>query len=176
MSLDLLFFARFSFVTLRSFRSRSFLPAFATHAMKLKQQPDDFQVEELTDIVPAGEGPFAFYRLEKSGWTTQDALQAIGRRWQIQPRRISYGGLKDRHARTVQYLTIFQGPQRGLKHHDVTLSYLGRLRTPYSSKDIRTNRFRITLRALSPEEIPAAQRTLEEVRVDGVPNYFDDQR
>ena len=58
--------------------------------MKLKQQPDDFQVEDLTDIVPAGEGPFAFYRLEKSGWTTQDALQAIGRRWQIQPRRISY--------------------------------------------------------------------------------------
>lgn len=144
--------------------------------MKLKQQPDDFQVEELTDVLPTDEGAFAFYRLEKRGWTTQDALQAIGRRWRIKPGRISYGGLKDRHARTVQYLTIFHGPERGLRHHDVTLSYLGRHRKPYTSKEIRANRFRITLRALHAEELPAAEQALAEVRVDGVPNYFDDQR
>jgi tRNA pseudouridine13 synthase len=144
--------------------------------MKLKQQPEDFQVEELTDIVGVGEGPFALYRLEKRGWATHDALRAICRRWKLEPRRIAYGGLKDRHARTVQYLTIFQGPKRGLKHHDVTLNYLGRARTPYSSKDIRANRFRIILRGLQPEEIPAAEQALEEMRVDGVPNYFDDQR
>ncbi len=144
--------------------------------MKLKQQPEDFQVEELTDIVGVGEGPFALYRLEKRGWATHDALRAICRRWKMEPQRIAYGGLKDRHARTVQYLTIFYGPERGLKHHDVTLSYLGRARTPYSSKDIRANRFRIILRGLKPEELPAAQQALEEVRLDGVPNYFDDQR
>jgi tRNA pseudouridine13 synthase len=150
--------------------------AVIRHAMKLKQQPEDFQVEELTDIVPAGEGSFALYRLEKRGWATHDALGAICRRWKIEPRRIAYGGLKDRHARTVQYLTIFRGPQRGLKHHDVTLSYLGRIGAPYTSKDIRANRFQIILRGLGPEEVPAAQQALEEVRVDGVPNYFDDQR
>ena len=49
--------------------------------MKVKQQPDDFLVEELTDVVP-GVGPFAFYRLEKSGWSTPDALAAIRRRAQ----------------------------------------------------------------------------------------------
>lgn len=144
--------------------------------MKLKQQPEDFEVEELTERVPSGEGPFAFYRLEKRGWTTLDALEAIRRRWKIAPRRLSYGGLKDRHARTVQYLTIFHGPQRGLTHHQVTLHYLGRVTSPYTSKDIRANRFRITLRALRPEEIPAATQALDAVRVHGVPNYFDDQR
>jgi tRNA pseudouridine13 synthase len=133
-------------------------------------------VEEFTNIVPADHGPFAFYRLEKRGWTTLDALQAICRRWNIQSRRVSYGGLKDRHAQTVQYFTIFRGPRRNLQHHDVTVRYLGQFTAPYTAKDIRANRFRITLRALRHDEIPAVQQALEEMRVDGVPNYFDDQR
>ena len=107
--------------------------------MKLKQQPEDFQVEELTDVRPVGQGPFALYRLEKRGWSTPDALAAVRRRWQIEPRRVSYGGLKDRHAWTVQYLTIFHGPRRGLKHHDVSVEYLGQVPAAYTSADIRAN-------------------------------------
>ena len=144
--------------------------------MKLKQQPEDFQVEELTDLVPAEQGPFAFYRLEKRGWSTPDALQAIRRRWQLDLRRLSYGGLKDKHAHTVQYLTIFHGPQRRLTHHGVSLEYLGQVAEPYTSQHIRANRFRITLRALTAGELTFAQQALEEVRGEGVPNYFDDQR
>src|SRR5687768_3666665 len=144
--------------------------------MKVKQQPEDFQVEELTDVVPAGQGAFALYRLEKRGWSTPDALAAVRRRWRIEPRRLSYGGLKDRHALTVQYLTIFHGPQRGLRHHDVTVSYLGQVPRPYTSDAIRANRFRLTLRALTQDEVARARHALEEVRADGVPNYFDDQR
>ncbi len=45
--------------------------------MKLKQQPEDFQVEELTEIIPGQDGTFALYRLEKRGWATPDAIQAI---------------------------------------------------------------------------------------------------
>jgi len=58
--------------------------------MKLKQQPDDFRVEEITTVAPGAEGNFAFYRLEKRGWSTPDALAAIRRRWQLQPQRLSY--------------------------------------------------------------------------------------
>src|SRR5438552_2768338 len=103
--------------------------------MKLKQQPEDFQVEELTDVVPGGQGPFALYRLEKRGWTTLDALAAVRRRWKLEPRRLSYGGLKDRHAHTVQYLTVFHGPKRRLTHQGVSLEYLGQVAAPYSSRE-----------------------------------------
>ncbi len=144
--------------------------------MKLKQQPEDFQVEELTDVTPGGEGPFALYRLEKRGWTTPDAIQAIRRRWQLAPGRISYGGLKDRHAHTIQYLSIFHGPQRRLTHHQITLEYLGRIAEPYTSRNIRANRFQVILRDLGPEETAQARQALDEVRRDGIPNYFDDQR
>src|SRR3954465_12450811 len=111
---------------------RSFFARETRHcSMKVKQQPDDFRVEELIDINVGDRGPFAFYRLEKRGWTTPDALAAIRRRWQIAPHRLDYGGLKARHADTVQYLTIHHGPRRGLKHHTVTLHYLGQVAAPY---------------------------------------------
>lgn len=143
--------------------------------MKLKQQPDDFQVEEITAISPS-QGPFALYRLEKRGWSTPDALAALRRRWRIEPRRISYGGLKDRHAATVQYLTIFHGPRRDLHHHDIIVQYLGQAAAPYTSQDIEANRFRLTLRDLPPEARPAIETRLNSLTCEGVPNYFDDQR
>src|SRR5271166_1841540 len=89
------------------------LPDCYNPVMKLKQQPDDFRVEEITTIAPGADGTFAFYRMEKRGWSTPDALAAVRRRWQVEPSRLSYGGLKDRHAWTTQYLTISHGPHRG---------------------------------------------------------------
>lgn len=144
--------------------------------MKLKQTPDDFQVEERTELRGGPNGSFAFYRLEKSGWTTPDALQQIGRRWDVPRQRISYGGLKDRHAQTVQYLTIFGGPRRDLELDRIRLIYLGQLLEPYSSRAIRANHFRIVVRSLSIDDEARFIAAAEEVSRAGYPNYFDDQR
>ncbi len=144
--------------------------------MKLKQHPDDFQVEEITGVVAGAEGPFALYRMEKRGWSTPDALAAVRRRLKVEPRRLSYGGLKDRHAATVQYLTIFHGPRRNLHHHDIAVEYLGQVGAPYTSQDITANRFRLTLRDVRPEDRPRLEARLAQVVAEGVPNYFDDQR
>ncbi|MBN9119913.1 MAG: tRNA pseudouridine(13) synthase TruD [Planctomycetes bacterium] len=144
--------------------------------MKLKQRPEDFRVEELTDATAGDAGEFAFYRLDKTGWTTPDALAAVRRRWQIDFRRMSYGGLKDRHAATSQHLTIFRGPKRNLSHERVALTYLGQRAEPFTATDIRANRFRVTLRAMSGAAVSRADAALGEVAGAGLPNYFDDQR
>jgi len=144
--------------------------------MKLKQLPEDFSVEELTDAQPGTEGEFALYRLEKRGWTTPDAIQTIRRRWKLELHRISYGGLKDRHAHTVQYLTIWRGPRRRLTQQGLQLEHLGQVKQPYTSSDFRANRFKLVVRGLSEADIEHATAALEELRHDGVPNYFDDQR
>src|SRR6266498_1826361 len=145
-------------------------------AHKLKSQPEDFQVEERTDVVPSEQGDFALYRLEKRGWTTPDVFGVLRRRWQIDHRRLSYGGLKDRHALTVQHLTILRGPRRNLDQQGIVVTYLGQVPRPYSSQDIRANHFRITLRDLHEAKLRRAEAALAEVREQGVPNYFDDQR
>lgn len=144
--------------------------------MKLKQTPADFRVEELTAVTPAAGGPFAFYRLHKVGWTTPDALQAVCRHWNLRWSQLGYGGLKDRHADTVQYLSILHGPPRNLTHQRIELTYLGQLHEPYSSRDITANRFAVTLRAVSAAEEGSIGRAAGQVARTGVPNYFDDQR
>jgi len=144
--------------------------------MKVKQTTEDFSVEELTDMAPAGQGDFALYRLDKRSWSTPDAIAAIRRRWRIDLYRVSYGGLKDRHAHTIQFFTILRGPNRNLKHHDISVRYLGQVPKAFTSKDIRANRFGVTIRDLEPSKIAAVEQALAEVRDQGVPNYFDDQR
>ena len=144
--------------------------------MKLKRQPEDFHVEELPLVAGGDRGRFAFYRLAKRGMGTLEAIEAICRRWNIAGRRVSYGGLKDRHAETVQYLTIFDGPDRALQEASFDLEPLGRLPGPYGPAQFRGNRFVVVLRDLSSVALARAIGAIGELPCDGLPNYFDDQR
>lgn len=143
--------------------------------MKIKCRPDDFLVEELTDVVPSS-GPFALYRLTKRSMGTPETVAAIQRRWDIDRRRISFGGLKDRHAVAVQHLTIERGPRRRLAQEQFELEYLGQAPHPFGPKDIRGNRFRIVVRDLTGPAARAASSAIDGSARDGLPNYFDDQR
>lgn len=144
--------------------------------MKVKQRTEDFRVEELTDVVPLPGGGFAFYRLDKAGWTTPDALAAVRRRWKIEPNRLSYGGLKDKHASTSQYFTVLDGPKRNLSFDRITATHLGQVSEAYSAQHITANRFTIAVRHLTPDRERTALAAAAEAERAGVPNYFDDQR
>jgi len=144
--------------------------------MKLKQIPEDFRVDEVTDIAPSTEGPFVLYRLEKKNWTTPDALQVIRQRWKVPSQRLSFGGLKDRHAHTIQYFTILNGPERQLNQPGIAVTPLGRAVQPFQSSDIRVNRFTLTLRSMSAKAIEAGRSSVADLERSGVPNYFDEQR
>lgn len=143
--------------------------------MKLKYRPEDFQVEELTSFAPS-EGPFALYRLTKRSLGTPEAVDVVLRQWRIPRARLSYGGLKDRHAVTTQFLTIRRGPGKDLKRPDVELVYVGQADRPFTPAEIAGNRFVVVLRDLSRAEADRARKALESVRRDGLPNYFDEQR
>ncbi len=144
--------------------------------MKVKQLPEDFRVEELTAVAPSERGPFAFYRLDKRSWTTPDALALVRRRWDVGPERLGYGGLKDKHAWTRQFFSIFRGPRRNLQQQGVEVRYLGQIEQAYSSEAIRANRFLITLRALTPARAARAVDIAPQIERVGLPNFFDDQR
>lgn len=144
--------------------------------MKLKCRPDDFRVEELPTVAPGRDGRFVFYRLTKRGVGTLEAIDAIRRRWDLAAARVRHGGLKDRHAETIQYLTILNGPDRPFRDARIELEPIGRLDRPYSSQDFRGNRFALVIRDLSREAADRAQKAAQDVPRDGLPNYFDDQR
>ncbi len=144
--------------------------------MKLKFRPDDFCVEELPIIGPSESGRYVLYRLVKKSIGTFEAIQAICHHWNLAGRRISYGGLKDRHAVTSQYLTIADGPPKSLVQRHFELIPIGRSAQPYGPQSFRGNRFEILIRDLGQREIDDASAAIRELARDGLPNYFDDQR
>ena len=134
--------------------------------MKLKSLPDDFRVEEVTGVRPS-RGPFALYRLNKRGIGTPEAVSAILQDWNLPRRALSYGGLKDRHAVTTQYLTIHNGPNKSHEDRSYRLEYLGQCPHEYHAQDIQANRFEICLRNLLQEEHAAIQQRCELIKQQG---------
>ncbi|MDX1946791.1 MAG: tRNA pseudouridine(13) synthase TruD [Pirellulaceae bacterium] len=143
--------------------------------MKLKRTVGDFQVEEQVALAPRG-GPFALYRLTKESLGTPEAIDAILRRWNLGRGQVAYAGLKDRHARTTQFVTIQGGPRQKLTQTNLELEYLGQTGRPIHARDIVANRFVVVLRDLTAGELAAASQALETIATSGLPNYFDDQR
>jgi tRNA pseudouridine13 synthase len=144
--------------------------------MKLKRTPEDFQVEELTTVRPSAQGRYTLYSLSKRGLGTLEAVEAICRRWNLSSRQVSYGGLKDRHAVTVQYLTIADGPRQSLRETSFELEPVGQLPFAYGPQHFSGNRFAIVLRDMSRDQAAEATTQLEALALDGLPKYFDDQR
>jgi tRNA pseudouridine13 synthase len=143
--------------------------------LKIKRLPEDFHVEELT-ATTAGGGPFALYRLTKRSIGTPEAVDEVIRRWKLTRHRISYGGLKDKHAVTVQFVTVLNGPRRDLTQTSFELNYIGQRDKPFTPQDISANRFNLVVRDLSAGALEAALEALPEIEAAGLPNYFDDQR
>lgn len=143
--------------------------------MKLKRLPEDFQVDELTKVTPTS-GEFALYQLTKQSIGTPEVINSVVERWKIPRRRISYGGLKDKHALTTQFVTVHHGPKKPLMQKSFELLYLGQVNRAFTATDIEGNRFTIILRDMATEEVEQAKVAVEAVRRDGLPNYFDDQR
>jgi len=144
--------------------------------MKLKSRPDDFQVEEVTSVVAGATGAYSFYRLAKKSIGTPEAIQRVCREMDVDPRRVRYGGLKDRHAETIQYLTIDEGPERHFKDALIQLKFLGKVDEPYGPQSFTGNRFGITIRDLDQPSLDRILVSLEELHHGLIANYFDDQR
>jgi tRNA pseudouridine13 synthase len=149
---------------------------FGESCMKVKFLPEDFQVEELPQFQLAESGDYACYRLTKKSLTTPEAIQRLAQRWNRAMRDFHFGGLKDRHAVTVQHISLLNGPREGIQLPDLLVEYLGQLLYPFRGEDFGGNRFQLTVRDLEESELPAREEQLRQVANFGVANYFDDQR
>lgn len=151
--------------------------------MKIKVLPDDFVVREIADLKIKSDGPYAVYVLEKIGWNTAHAICRVARELNISPRAFSYGGKKDRHAHTFQYITVKKGLASGrpmvseILHEDSwSFRFLGYADRPIGPDLIVGNAFDVTLRSLDTGHPEIIRDALYQIREYGFPNYFDDQR
>src|SRR3989344_2001873 len=74
---------------------------------KIKQIPEDFIVNEITNIKPIESGDYTYFWLTKLNMTTLDALFHIAELLHVQQKRFGFAGTKDSFAVTTQLCSVF---------------------------------------------------------------------
>lgn len=146
---------------------------------KLKANPEDFIVEEDLGFEPDGEGEHLLVRIRKNGCNTQFVAEQLARFAGVHPRAVSYAGLKDRHAVTEQWFCLHLP---GKEDPDLSLFALegcevvraARHRKKMRIGTLKGNAFTLVLRQLS--NLPDIESRLQKIILQGVPNYFGEQR
>ena len=147
--------------------------------MKIKATPGDFVVQEESEVAVSEErAEYAIFRLAKTSWDTFDLIDLLSRKWGVSRGDISVGGIKDRHGSTEQTISVrgLKGRPGSIREKNFRLTFAGWSGSPMSARDIRGNRFSITLRDLTPHDAGLISANAPQVARDGIPNYFDTQR
>jgi len=143
--------------------------------VRIKQRPEDFSVRESWRFDPVPEGRYRVYLMDKQKLSTFEAVERIRGRFGLRPGAISFCGLKDKQGRTEQLIAV-DGAEVDFQEPDLRLKPLGRTGRPLSAENTTSNRFSVTVRALSDDDLAALPRMAAEVNRLGVVNYFDSQR
>lgn len=155
------------------------LPASGASAT-LKRLHEDFIVTELPLQPPSGQGEHLWLDVEKSGANTAFVAQQLAEAAGVADRDVGYAGLKDRHALTRQWFSIYlpkgETPDLTLLQH-AEFKVLGQTRHVKKLRpgDLQGNRFRIVLRDVTGDR-GAIEAHLQAIASQGVPNYFGAQR
>lgn len=142
----------------------------------LKSKPDDFIVEERANLPLVKSGEFAVYRLVKTDRNTDDVVQECAGHLGVALRDCSYGGRKDRHGITTQYMAIRNQNKFSLKKDSFSLGFIGFMDRPMGPDLIEGNFFTLVVRKLSDADVSRAFEEIALVQQYGFVNYFDDQR
>jgi tRNA pseudouridine13 synthase len=148
---------------------------------RLRQRPEDFQVEELLDFAPSGEGEHVYLHLRKRDTNTRWLADRIAELAGVPPEQVGYAGLKDRRAVACQWFSVPLPPAREpdwerLAGVDLELLTVTRHERKLRQRDaLSGNRFAIRLQQAGGDPAGLEER-LETIRRRGVPNYFGAQR
>jgi tRNA pseudouridine13 synthase len=147
---------------------------------KIKTIPDDFVVEEQLPFEPEGAGEHSFLLIEKCGENTEYVARLLARFAGVRQRDVSYAGLKDRHARTIQWFSIWlpgkDDPDWKLAETD-TIKIIKNLRHIRKLKRgiLSGNDFKIRIRDWQGDKLRFENQLLQ-IKELGIPNYFGLQR
>lgn len=139
----------------------------------IKALDEDFVVEERAEIPFHENGDFGVYLLKKRGWDTLQLIKHILKSFKISS-SISYGGKKDKHGITTQFITIKGRKDLSMEGEDFSLKLIGFSNRPMGPDLITSNYFNIVLRNI--KDLDGILCNIEEIKKFGVPNFFNDQR
>jgi tRNA pseudouridine13 synthase len=108
---------------------------------EIKKKPEDFIVNEITNINLLEKGEYSIYLLKKKNYNTEDAVYTISHKLKLPRKFIGYAGNKDKIAITTQYISIKNSNVKNLELKDISIEFVGYLDKPVSLGDLNGNEF-----------------------------------
>jgi tRNA pseudouridine13 synthase len=151
-----------------------------------KASPEDFRVEEVPLYAPSGSGEHLYVTFEKRGLTTDEAVRLLSRAAGVQPRDVGVAGMKDKHAVTVQTVSLpippaAKGGDPSAKIEAASLPGIRLLAMTRHGNKLKTghlagNRFDVVLRQVRAADLPEIEARFATLATEGVPNAYGVQR
>ncbi|RUM77332.1 MAG: tRNA pseudouridine(13) synthase TruD, partial [Sulfurovum sp.] len=139
----------------------------------------DFTVEEIPLYAFTGEGEHLVLQVRKKELTTWEMLDVLSNHLGIRRRDMGYAGLKDKHAMTIQYISIMATHEEKLQafnHEKIKILSTTRHNNKIRVGHLKGNRFRIRLKKVLGVQKDKLDSMLQWIQSNGVPNYFGKQR
>ncbi len=143
--------------------------------MRFKEIPEDFYVEEiLKEGVLKKEGEYSIYKIWKKNITTHEAVERLSLYFKVKPELINFCGLKDKRSISIQYFSLPSYIDKNFDMEDLKGVFIGYSKEPLSPSSLKYNFFKVLLRNVKLKD--KILERIEEIKIYGVPNYFDHQR
>jgi tRNA pseudouridine13 synthase len=148
---------------------------------EIRRDPEDFRVTEVLPFSPSGSGEHLYVRVRKRGQNTRWVAQQLARIAHLPYRSVSYAGLKDRHAVTEQWFSLQLAGREApalaeQMPADVELLQTIRHERKLRQGQVEANAFAIVVRECGGLDATALASRIENLTVNGMPNYFGPQR
>lgn len=144
---------------------------------RIKEQPADFEVEEIPAYDLAGAGEHLYLWVEKTDMGAEFFNRQLAKRLNVHPGDIGTAGLKDRRAVTRQWVSVPAKAEANLPQLDgdgIKVLNVTRHGNKLRPGHLKGNRFRVFIRGASREI--AIEPILEMIRQQGLPNFYGSQR
>lgn len=146
---------------------------------RIKQSPEDFEVEEIPAYEPCGQGDFLYLWIEKRDMGAEYFVRQVARRLGIAAGEVGIAGLKDRRAVTRQMISVPAGVEEKvpqLEGDGIRVLRTGRHTNKLRAGHLHGNRFRIIIRDCGAAVADQLGPIMDQLRRDGLPNFYGPQR
>ena len=147
---------------------------------KIRAVPEDFTVYENLVFEPSGEGEHVFLQIQKIGENTDYVARQLAKFANVRQRDIGFAGLKDRHAVTTQWFSVWLP---GKIEPDWAAFETKAIKVLQSIRHARKlkrgvlsgNRFEIIIRGWQGDHVKTCEQ-LALIKANGIANYYGEQR
>ena len=146
----------------------------------IRTVPADFIVKETLAFEPSGSGEHIFLHIEKTGENTDYVARQFARFANVRQRDIGYAGMKDRHAITTQWFSIWlpKGDEpiwENFSAEGVKILGVTRHARKLKRGALAHNQFELTIRQWQGD-IESTIAQLTSIKRHGIANYYGTQR